>query len=567
LSYKVYGRVRRADNGQGIPDLIVKAYDVDWITSDDILGQTITNSNGDFNITFKQSEFDSGFNPEDGPDIIIKIYNSSGIFVLKEYNGINNGKETNFDVRINPLDLLGEYTVSGIVRDARSFRPLSNLNIEAWDDDFIFDDKLGAQITDGNGKYLIPFTESDFSDPFEGNPDVYIKVKNDAGKELTRSITLKEASKHSIVDVNIGAQEIYKRASDCVYEWTAAYRQEGTHIIVRIQLNPDSNLTTQEIENLKTIWKQAIENKWGNRFACCSRTTVTTSTLDCKNLGALTFEVQWVNSNPHHTVRVRRGPETSNMLTWDTNDNGDVTSHEFGHMLGLVDEYYDPVCPMRFPKNSGTVMDDNTEVAKRHVEHFCQLLNENTVQLTIAESLLENNVDQKKEVNFALSNKMNVTIRKELLSKLEAVIKANTTLDKRIKIIHRISGGPVTQRFESKIEIFGNGDINFSFKKEGIEEQHSTKINERSVKNLLKNIQSSGLLKLKEEGGGFLPDSIVGLITLEVDGKETNYVYLADPEQRREQKKMVNQAIALIEKDLKRVTEIAKKRSRSKTKI
>jgi hypothetical protein len=37
------------------------------------------------------------------------------------------------------------------------------------------------------------------------------------------------------------------------------------------------------------------------------------------------------------------------------------------------------------------------------------------------------------------------------------------------------------------------------------------------------------------------------MITVEIDGKATHYVYLADPEQRRDQKYMVKQAIASME--------------------
>ncbi len=573
MSYRVYGRVRRTDNGQGIPNLKVTAYDVDWISSDDYLGQATTNTNGDFDIYFNKSDFDAGwFDLEGGPDVVVRAYSTSGNLIYKSPERSGAGKQTYFDIRIDPLDLIGEYTVAGVVRDARTSRALCNLLIEAWDDDFIFDDKLGSTVqTDVQGRYLVPYTKSSFSGGwfsalFEGNPDVYVKVKNNAGSVLARSHTLYEAARHSNIDVYVGGQEISRSVSECVYGWTAAYRQEGTHVIVRIHLDPDSDVTAQETQTLMTTWKQGIENKWGNRFACCCSNTAK-STLSCPNWGALTFEVQWVTTNPHHTVRIRRGPSRTNMLCWDTGDTGDVASHEFGHMLGLVDEYSDSVCPARSPVNTGNVMDDNTEVVERHVEHLCQILNENAVpiiQLQILEALLKaRKAIAKKEVKLpVVDNSALMRVRKEFTKKIQAVVKGEAKPDKTIKITHIISGGPPGKRIDSKVEILGNGDVTYTIKDENKKEEYTTKLTEKTVKNLLKDIDTSGLLDLEEVGGGFLPDSTVGMITIEFEGKVTNFVYLADPEQRRDQKKMVKQAVASVELNLRRLTEVTKKRDK-----
>jgi len=149
--------------------------------------------------------------------------------------------------------------------------------------------------------------------------------------------------------------------SECVYGWRSAFFQADTHIVVRLQLNPDAGISAATLDNLRTTWRNGIISKWSDRF-------------DCKSPNGerrrITFDVQWVSSNAHHVVRVRPGPERSNMTTWDTLDTGDVASHEFGHMLGHVDEYADGTCPARSPVNTGTVMDDNTEVVERLMETF-----------------------------------------------------------------------------------------------------------------------------------------------------------------------------------------------------
>ena len=159
-------------------------------------------------------------------------------------------------------------------------------------------------------------------------------------------------------------QEIQFDVDECIYGWTAAYAQRGTHITVRIRLVPDADVSAATLTTLRNTWKTGIENKWSNRFACCDAP-------DCHCRCRLTFGVQWVTSNEHHAVRVRTGPARSNMTNWDTLDTGDVASHEFGHMLGHPDEYPDGNCPGRSPVSTGSVMDDNTEVVERLCRPFC----------------------------------------------------------------------------------------------------------------------------------------------------------------------------------------------------
>lgn len=162
------------------------------------------------------------------------------------------------------------------------------------------------------------------------------------------------------------AQEITFAVSECVFGWTAAFVQQGTNISARIRLNPDDDVSADLLTEVKERWKRGIEDKWSYRFSCGS----------C----ALTFQVEWTDVNPHLTVRVKRGDGRSNLGLWHTDDSGDVASHEFGHLLGHPDEYdEDDICPDRNPVNTGTVMDDNTEVVLRLCRPFCDRIGQPTV--------------------------------------------------------------------------------------------------------------------------------------------------------------------------------------------
>lgn len=161
--------------------------------------------------------------------------------------------------------------------------------------------------------------------------------------------------------------------SECIFGWTAAFEQTWTHIRIRIILDPDAGITAATINALRTTWQNGIVNTWSDRWGCGHP-----GELTCP----LTFEVLWVTTNQHHTVRVRQGPAGTNMTTWDTTDSGQVAAHEYGHMHGLIDEYVDGRCPDRSPVNTGTVMDNNSNtVPSRLMTHFGDNLNSNIVAI------------------------------------------------------------------------------------------------------------------------------------------------------------------------------------------
>lgn len=151
--------------------------------------------------------------------------------------------------------------------------------------------------------------------------------------------------------------------SECIFGWTAAYEQTWTHIVIRVRLNPDPDVTAQTVGTLQTRWQTGITNVWTHRWGCSQ-----SGELPCR----LSFQVVWVNANAHHDVRVNTGmkctdaagnpsPCRTNMGRWHTGDSGNVAAHEYGHMFGLVDEYPEnPPCPNRNPVSTGTIMDNNS---------------------------------------------------------------------------------------------------------------------------------------------------------------------------------------------------------------
>lgn len=81
----------------------------------------------------------------------------------------------------------------------------------------------------------------------------------------------------------------------------------------------------------RSAWETAIEAAWNSRFKLCRRSCC------CSDGFEIATDIQFVTSGEHQVVNV--GASTTNMGNWGAGDTIDV-SHEFGHMLGALDEYF-----------------------------------------------------------------------------------------------------------------------------------------------------------------------------------------------------------------------------------
>jgi hypothetical protein len=88
-----------------------------------------------------------------------------------------------------PKDDRNEFRIFGVVQEAETGRPLTNLVIRAFDRDLIFDDKLGYTNTDDDGRFEILFGMGRFRDLFESKPDLYLRIFDRDGIRLIHETT------------------------------------------------------------------------------------------------------------------------------------------------------------------------------------------------------------------------------------------------------------------------------------------------------------------------------------------------------------------------------------------
>lgn len=163
----------------------------------------------------------------------------------------------------------------------------------------------------------------------------------------------------SLARIYVGPAEFYDEACDDVVG-KMAFTQTWTHIDVRIQLNPDAGLSPATLTAAQATWQAGIEGIWNNPVHTVGGSA---APWKCAKPGEvacrISVKVYWAPSGADHAVNVHVAPPTfrEDEKNWYDKTSGWTAAHEFGHMLGLLDEYVDAaLCPDRGTTNTGTIM-------------------------------------------------------------------------------------------------------------------------------------------------------------------------------------------------------------------
>jgi hypothetical protein len=120
------------------------------------------------------------------------------------------------------------------------------------------------------------------------------------------------------------------------YGWNFSYTRsfDGTKLTKDVEINFTFDAGLGYTNTQKTAYKNTIETNiegiWNNKFEI----------KDTANGKKFPITVDVTTGGPfNQTVQVHAGSGRADMLNWFVNDGAAVNAHEFGHMLGLFDEY------------------------------------------------------------------------------------------------------------------------------------------------------------------------------------------------------------------------------------
>jgi hypothetical protein len=171
--WRITGRVVVQETGRPIAGLIVKAIDLDLIWHD-FLGETRTDENGEFEITYTEKDFSDG-GLESAPDIVLHVRipgNDREIINTRTFPRNNAKMHEHYDLTVSFWAFRREDgmrfwshrpQVRGRVITGETENPIESLHAELWDADR--GQRVAMDPTDHDGVFALWYDDSEVLGP------------------------------------------------------------------------------------------------------------------------------------------------------------------------------------------------------------------------------------------------------------------------------------------------------------------------------------------------------------------------------------------------------------------
>jgi hypothetical protein len=126
-----------------------------------------------------------------------------------------------------------------------------------------------------------------------------------------------------------------------------------------------------------------------------------------------------------------------------------------------------------------------------------------------------------------------------------------------MRIIYRVSGGvPIERPADQELHISGDGSVTLRriSGSEGLQ-LITAKLDQSDIVRLFQQLSSGMTSLVPRDQAKFIPDSVVGSITIEVDGQQTTRYFLVDEDDRRMQGRPITPIMANVTGELARLSQ------------
>jgi hypothetical protein len=146
------------------------------------------------------------------------------------------------------------------------------------------------------------------------------------------------------------------------YAYDIEFKNDKVCVTVAVNLIAAGGVTKPELDRVKPVWKEGIEKVWSDRFAISAPSG---------NLYPIVIDVFFNAVRYHHDVIVRPGGGRSDQLNWNILDSPAMAAHEFGHMVGVYDEYRrGALAPQTRIIDPSSIMTSNPTSGMTYARHY-----------------------------------------------------------------------------------------------------------------------------------------------------------------------------------------------------
>ncbi|HEY6400326.1 MAG TPA: hypothetical protein VI479_02880, partial [Blastocatellia bacterium] len=204
-TFQILGQVIDRATRKGISDLRVEAWDRDK-KNNDLLGQSLTDADGHFNIAFAEAKFSDG-GADVQPDVYLKVFVGKNVVYNTEAQPIKNWtpQHAPMVIEVNlPMPPEGKpHVVSGRVLRADG-PPVSGVEVQALHKNLRSEILLGRKGVDDRGRYSIRYSPPDGIKHI----DLVVRaIRPEIDAELATSDLICHAKKMEVVDLVIGGDK------------------------------------------------------------------------------------------------------------------------------------------------------------------------------------------------------------------------------------------------------------------------------------------------------------------------------------------------------------------------